>query len=250
MIKINLAPEYIPDSNPASLYFGLGVFVVVVGLFYYVPVWYADRIVSETAEIRTKTEEKKNQLSKLKLDVEKINSLKAKLVDVKNRAQRIRVLGADRKQPVLFLDKLQTVHLDRMWLVNLELGTKPSKVGELNNFVNEVVLKGNSFDHSIVSEYAKRIKSEFQNAGLESANGYQNYIPAFLEGNEKPFEYENASVTLSKKVKQTVKEVSVTPIKILDLKLKLSKSEFKSADKERVPINNFEITLNTNIKMD
>jgi hypothetical protein len=260
MIRINLAPEYIPESNPLALYFGMAVFLVVVGAAYYGPVYYSEKITAESTEIRAKTEEKRGQLSKLKLDVERINSLRAKLADVKNRSQRIRVLGADRKQPILFLDKMQAVHLDKMWLTSLEVKSATKKEGvaetgvatpDANPVASEVIVKGSTFDHSVVSEYAKRIKNEFQNAGIESANGFKDYVPPFLsENEEEDAEVDNETMAYSKKIKNFVKTTPVTPVLIREIILKESKSEQENAEKKTVPITTFEFSLNTNMQMD
>jgi hypothetical protein len=255
MIRINLAPEYVPESNPAAFYAGMVLFLICAGAAYYAPIYYSEKIASESADIRAKTEEKKNQLNKLKLDIERINSLKTKLEDVKNRAQRIRVLGADRKQPVLFLDKIQTLHMDKLWLTSLELksGTKlDSYPNETAPVGAEAIVKGVTYDHGLVSEYAKRVKIEFQTAGVESGNGYKDYVPPFLENNDDSEEgdLDNETVALSKRVKNIVKNTPVTPILINEIVLRESKLNVGQESKQKLSHTTFEYSLNTNMMLD
>jgi Tfp pilus assembly protein PilO len=218
VIRINVAPEIKYKSNSAELVRILAVVLVCCGIGYYVPVYYADLKNTEAQEIQARIEEKKGQLQKLKVDVEKVKSLQARLGELKSRADRIRSLSSGRKQPVLLLDTLQNQHLERMWFTGVGVNG------------NDVHLQGFALDHSIIAEYVRRLKINIGAQAEGDAGDLKDFVPPFMQGDS---------------VKDDVQRTeSVMPIKISDVLLNKSTADTK----ENVLVQSFDIKFNANIR--
>jgi hypothetical protein len=217
VIRINVALEFKYKSDSAVVLRIAAVVLVCCGIGYFSPSYYADMKMAEAAEIQARVEEKKGQLQKLKVDVEKVKSLQSRLAELKSRAERIRALSQGRKQPVLLLDTLQGQHLERMWFTGVSMKGK------------EIRLQGYALDHSVIAEYARRLKVNIGSESEGVAGDLKDFVPPFMQ-----------TESIKKEVAQTE---SVQPIKISDVKLNKS----TAGTKENVLVQSFDINFKANM---
>ena len=199
MIRINVAPDTYVQASSAPLIRALAISAVCLAVCYYAPQFYSETKTKETEEFVQKTTDKKNQLQKLKLDATKAKSLQEKLAELKVRASQIRSLSNGRKQPVLILDKLQQHHLERMWFEGLKM------------LKGKVTINGIALDHTIISEYVRRLKTMDADDDVELAN-IREFVPEFMK--EKSDKIENVDETQN-----------VAPFKLSAVALKKSTAE-------------------------
>jgi Tfp pilus assembly protein PilN len=220
MIRINVAPEIRYKSNSAELVRVALVVLVVCGIGYYIPIYYAGLREQETTELRTRIEEKQAQLGKLKVDVEKVKALQQRLGEVKSRAERIRSLSAGRKQPVLLLDTLQNQHLERMWFTSLSLKG------------DDVHVQGFALDHVVIAEYVRRLKVNVGGNAEGEAGDLKDFVPPFMrEGDAATKDAVGGSE-------------SVRPLKIGNVRLNGSKADTR----ENVLVQSFDVNFTTNAR--
>ena len=199
MIRINVAPETVIQASSAAILRSLFIAVVCLVVCYYLPQYYAETVSTGAAEFQQKTTDKKNQLARLKLDVSKAKSLQEKLAELKARASQIRALSNGRKQPVFILDKLQQNHLERMWFEGLKMQK------------GRVSISGIALDHTIISEYVRRLKNMDADDELELSN-IREFVPPFMKEKSDKIE--------------TVDEVrNVMPLRLTAVHLKKSTAE-------------------------
>jgi Tfp pilus assembly protein PilN len=220
MIRINVAPEIKYKSNSAELLRVALVVLVVCVIGYYVPTYYAGLKTAETSELSARIEEKKGQLEKLKVDVDKVKALQQRLGEVKSRAERIRSLSRGRKQPVLLLDTLQTQHLERMWFTSMSLEG------------NEARLQGFALDHVVIAEYVRRLKVNVGGNSEAEAGDLKEFVPPFMRDGEAS-------------AKDAVGDSeSVMPIKVSDIRINGSKAD----KRENVLVQSFDVKFQTNMR--
>lgn len=218
MIRINVASKIEYKSNQIEVLRPLVLLLVFCGLGYYLPIYYADLKNAEAEGIRAKINEKTSQLEKLKVDVEEVQKLQARLGELKTRAAKIRSLSAGRKQPVFFLDTLQQQHLERMWLSEVAYD------GEL------VSVRGLALDHAVIAEYLRRLK--LLGGGQDgSGSDLKEFVPPFLR--EEPTAREEATGA-----------AAVAPLRLSDVKIVKSTAQ----SQQETLIQQFSITLNANLK--
>jgi Tfp pilus assembly protein PilN len=220
IIKINVVPEYKDEANPKDLIpVVLSVAVVSVGA-YYLPTLYADTITAEAREIESKTAQKREELSKLQVDLNRAKVLQAALNDIKSRQTVVKSLTQGRKQPIAILEYLQDIHLDRMWL------------SELSFTSNVVNTKGWAADHAVIAEYVRRIKvTNGKNA--DEAIDAKEFTPVFDDPSTE------------KKEKKELGLSSTAPVIFSNVNLK--DSIYQEDQTRKMPIQQFEIEFNANI---
>jgi Tfp pilus assembly protein PilN len=218
MIRINVASEIKYESNSAQLIPVLVVLMIACTIAYYIPVYYADLKTAQAEEIQTRITEKNEQLMKLKVDFDKVKALAVHLAELTNRADRIRSLSRGRKQPVLLLDTLQAQHLERMWFTFV--GVKE----------NEIQLNGFALDHSIIAEYAGRLKLTIGEQSNGPMGDLKDFVPPFMK-DARP------------KTEMALAE-SVTPVIISNVQLNKSLADTK----ENVLVQSFDIKFTANLK--
>ena len=218
MIRINVAPEIKYRSESTELVKIIVPMILFASLGYYATIFYGDMKNAEAEDIRAKIEEKKVQLAKLKLDVDKVRALQARLAELRSRADRIRSLSAGRKQPVLLLDTLQGQHLERMWFSNLRVENE------------SVTLDGYAFDHAVIAEYVRRLKLQVGDNGAGSAD-LKDFVPPFMQPQK----------SLQADVQQSQ---SVAPIKMTRVNLIKSTAETQ----DNVLVQTFRVTFRANTK--
>ena len=218
MIRINVAPEIALSYDPLALVKIAVPIVLLAALGFYATMYYSDMKTQEAEEIRAKLEEKKGQLAKLKLDVDKVKSLQARLQELKNRADRIRSLSAGRKQPVLLLDTLQAQHLERMWFGSLALD------GE------DATLEAFALDHAVIAEYVRRLKLNLGEASSDST-ALKDFVPPFMR----------QDTGVKAEVERTQ---SVSPLKLTNVTLIKS----TAGTQDNVLVQTFKVTFKANTK--
>lgn len=217
MIRINVAPELSIHTDNTAFYRALAVLAAGLVVSYFGVDYYAGTIKDETAEIIAKTEKKKEDLRKLKLDLDKTKSLQARLTEVRNRATQIKSLSAGRKQPVLVLDKLQQNHLERMWFQSLKLEKQ------------KLIISGLALDHTIISEYVRRLKTIDSDEEFESED-MKNFVPSFLKDSDG---------------KGSLVDVNSSILPLSVKKVELIKSA--AVEEQNVTLQKFDVQFETNV---
>ncbi len=221
MIRINVAPDIVIETNFKELLIPVAIIATIAAVFYGGPQIYGALLNSEADELKTKTTEKKEQIQKLKLDVDKLKVLKARLDDSQGRTKQIRSLSSGKKQPVLVLDKLQQLHMERMWLTEVKMASR------------HITLLGFATDHVIVSEYAKKLKSTGAMGGIDMPD-FKSVEPEFSElGAIKTLSTDLTNQNFS----------STQPLVFTKINIKKSKTE----PVEGLPLQGFELEFDANV---
>lgn len=183
MITIDLSPDIQAPPNYQLIIAVAVILLVSCIISFSIPVIISKQIKAERIMIQTENTRKQEEIKKLKEELKAVEELKARLAEINKRAQDIKKLGEARKEPVVVLDQLQRQHLERMWLEEVQVEDK-----------KKVTLIGWAVDHSVLAEYAKRLKQVNQELELEKIN-LDEFDPrislmpqAFLPPEEEPVE--------------------------------------------------------------
>ncbi len=242
IIKINLAPEFQQQQDFKKFAPAVLSSVAVIAIAYYLPTIYADSINGDAQEITRKTSEKKQQIAALQADLNKAKAMQAMVGDIEARKGAIQNLANGRKQPVAVLDKLQELHLERMWITSMEFKQ------------NTMSIKGWATDHNVISEYVRRLKTANNTDDISSID-LKSFKPTFPESNDaknsqndkKEKTLVNTPLVTNINEKNTTR-VSLSNVHFTNIILKESITK-EAVEAANMPIQNFELQLNPNIEL-
>ncbi len=158
MIRINLLP-YRAERKKENIrrqvgIYTLSVMLVAIGCYYY-----HLRLNSRIKKLRAEINYTNSQVAKYKKINREIEEIKKKLAILERKTKVIKSLDADRKGPVIMLDELYHLLVQkRMWYTQLS---------EKNNLIK---LKGVALDNQTVADFMTRIEKSkrFSNVRLNS----------------------------------------------------------------------------------
>ena len=225
MIRINLSLEVKSQSAASKALIALLILAVFAGAAFLIPEYYAGLVEEEAEEIRLKTSQVRAKIKELRISFDEIKKLEQEKRAADRRMRRVRQLNSSRKQPVYFLDSLQQQHLEGlMWLIELDLSH------DQNVSKSHVKVKGFATDHSIVSEYVRRLKN-INGENTITDQVVEEYTPEFIDKVEKTdIETEIAQVK------------QIKPLKIENVDLKYSQTE----EVENVRLRTFSLEMDVN----
>ena len=147
MININVYQDFAGEQNVQDKPYFLIILVVLAVLGYSGPYFFSTHITVEAKDIQIKNLEKNKELEKLKEKKKEIQRLKELLADIQSRSQQIEALKGGRKHMVHTLDKLQSLHIKKIWLTKVKLS--PTKMS----------LQGYAWDDYLISEYIAKLRT-------------------------------------------------------------------------------------------
>ncbi len=147
MININVYQDFTGEQNIQDKPYFLIVLVILAVVGYSGPYFFSTHITVEAKDIQIKNLEKNKELEKLKDKKKEIQRLKELLADIQSRSQQIEALKGGRKHMVHTLDKLQSLHIKKIWLTKVKLS--PTKMS----------LQGYAWDDYLISEYIAKLRS-------------------------------------------------------------------------------------------
>jgi len=221
-MRINLAPEMTQEVSLAAFAPAIIAIVIAGAVGYYIPMWYADKLTKEAEEVESKTAELKQQLSALEADLNKAKALQEKIGDINSRKQAISSIAEGRAHIVAVLEKIQDIHLEKMWFTKLRFEGR------------QIALGGWAANYDLISEYAGRIKATTGQRTSDTFNP-KEFIPQFTD------------------VPPPEKPRDLSLLKKSESKVAFSELEFKGAqtqlspDAAKMPIQQFDIVFNTNV---
>ena len=154
MIRINLLPyraERKKENTRRQVgIYTLSVILVAVGCYYY-----HMRLNSKIEKLTAEINYTNSQVAKYRKINREIEEIKKKLAVLERKTNVIKALDADRKGPVLVLDELYRLLVEkRMWYTGL---------AEKNN---QIKLKGVALDNQTVADFMTRVEKSKQFSGV------------------------------------------------------------------------------------
>ena len=147
MININVYQDFDGEQSVQDKPYFLIILVILAVLAYSGPYFFSTHITVEAQDIQIKNLEKNKELEKLKEKKKEIQRLKELLADIQSRSQQIEALKGGRKHMVHTLDKLQSLHIKKIWLTKVKLS--PTKMS----------LQGYAWDDYLISEYIAKLRT-------------------------------------------------------------------------------------------
>jgi hypothetical protein len=219
ILTINLAPDISHEPTLRDLAPTLFALAIAISVSYYAPVYYADTIQAEAAEITQKTESRKSELATLQADLKKAKELGAVVSDINSRKAVIHNLAHGRQKVVVLLETLQELQPEKMWLSHIDYQS------------SRVSIKGWAADHNVISEYVHRLQSTNNKNDFSSVDT-KTFTPTFLENTSSPVDSQLAN---------DIRDVKFTEVTFKE-------SATKSPDTDlSMPIQSFDLELTTNL---
>jgi Tfp pilus assembly protein PilN len=205
MININVYQDFNGEQSVQDKPYFLIILVVLAVLAYSGPYFFSTHITVEAKDIQIKNLEKNKELEKLKEKKKEIQRLKELLADIQSRSQQIEALKGGRKHMVHTLDKLQSLHIKKIWLTKVKLS--PTKMS----------LQGYAWDDYLISEYIAKLRTNRPEA-TSLITLVKDFEPEVfdMDAEEQTNEIENSEEDQETKVKVTQDEKTTEKNKTVD----------------------------------
>jgi len=224
MILINLKPvnvggnESIIDKKQFMGFFL--VILVIGGIAFAIPYSVSLYLLSDKDTILAQISEKKRKISEIEKQKQQLQKLKVTFVDVQGRSAEILQLAQNRKALIQVMDQLQTFHLPKTWIDNLEANE------------NKVLFSGYASDHFLIAEYMAKLKT-YTPESIAIIEDYRQYTPSLDGTSSTSAEPAQKNITLkefSKKLlyfrsirlkKSSAEEINNNPYQKFDIEIDL-----------------------------